>query len=344
MLVLKKRHGSKFWTARGTYCGIKVDRSLRTGDRGEAQLLLAKIQKQIYDEQTGQSGGDSFGPTFAEAVINYVQKGGERRFLEPLLKYFGDLPIKKVDQAAIDQAALSLYPKAGPAARNREVYGPISAILKSNGVTVPVRRLKTPDGVIRWITHEEASRLIDSCAPHLKPLVSFLLYTGARAGEALWLEWRNVDLNRGHVIFEKTKNGSSRGVPLHKDLVAILANLPHREGMVFRQPNGQPYSLPRGDADRSAGSRIKTGFQAAVRRAGLKDFRVHDARHTWATWFYREHRDLLKLQHLGGWKTLTLVTRYAHVNSENFRDSINAMPSLDWATHGQKISAVQKTL
>jgi integrase len=106
--------------------------------------------------------------------------------------------------------------------------------------------LKTPDGVIRWITHEEASRLIDSCAPHLKPLVSFLLYTGARAGEALWLEWRNVDLNRGHVIFEKTKNGSSRGVPLHKDLVAILANLPHREGMVFRQPNGQPYSLPRG--------------------------------------------------------------------------------------------------
>jgi hypothetical protein len=108
MLVLKKRHGSKFWTARGTYCGIKVDRSLRTGDRGEAQLLLAKIQKQIYDEQTGQSGGDSFGPTFAEAVINYVQKGGERRFLEPLLKYFGDLPIKKVDQAAIDQAVISL--------------------------------------------------------------------------------------------------------------------------------------------------------------------------------------------------------------------------------------------
>jgi integrase len=42
-----------------------------------------------------------------------------------------------------------------------------------------------------------------------------------------------LDLNRGHVIFEKTKNGSSRGVPLHQDLVAILANLPHREGMVF---------------------------------------------------------------------------------------------------------------
>jgi hypothetical protein len=35
--------------------------------------------------------------------------------------------------------------------------------------------------------------------------------------------------------------------------------------------------------------------------------------------------------------------RYAHVNSENFRDSINAMPSLAWATHGQKVSAVQKT-
>jgi len=91
------------------------------------------------------------------------------------------------------------------------------------------------------------------------------------------------------------------------------------------------------------GSRIKKGFQAAVRRAGLKDFRVHVARHTWATWFYQEHRDLLKLQQLAGWKTLSLVMRYAHVNSENFRD-INAMPSLAWATHGQKVSAVQKTL
>jgi integrase len=235
-------------------------------------------------------------------------------------------------------------PNGSSSTRNRQVYGPVSAILKSNGISTKVHRLEPPEGVVRSITREEAARLIESCAPHLRPLIMFLLFTGARAREALWLQWRDVDLSRSHVSFQKTKNGKPRGVPLHSSLVAELANLSHRDGYVFLKPDGQRYSLPHGDADRSAGSRIKTGFQVAVRRAGLKDFRVHDLRHTWATWFYQEHRDLLKLQQLGGWKTLSVVSRYAHVNSENFRDSINAMPSLDRATHRQKVSAVQKTL
>ena len=61
----------------------------------------------------------------------------------------------------------------------------------------------------------------------------FLLYTGGRAGEALWLDWRDVSA-RAHVTFPKTKNGEARGVPLHPRVVAALANLPHREGEVFR--------------------------------------------------------------------------------------------------------------
>ena len=54
----------------------------------------------------------------------------------------------------------------------------------------------------------------------------FMLYTGAKAGEALWLDWKCVDLNRAHVSFPKTKNGDPRGVPLHRDLIVELANLP----------------------------------------------------------------------------------------------------------------------
>jgi len=51
---------------------------------------------------------------------------------------------------------------------------------------------------------------------------------------------------------------------------------------------------------------------------------VHDLRHTWATWHYAEHRDLIRLQRLGGWKTLSMVTRYAHQSSDADRESINA--------------------
>ena len=88
MLVLKKRHGSKFWTARGTYCGIKVDRSLGVTDKREAQAILAKIQAEIFERASGRT--PSKGPTFAEAVISYVKNGGEKRFLEPLSKHFGE--------------------------------------------------------------------------------------------------------------------------------------------------------------------------------------------------------------------------------------------------------------
>src|SRR4051812_34848386 len=75
---------------------------------------------------------------------------------------------------------------------------------------------------------------------------------GARIGEALWLDWRNVDLARRHVAFPHTKNGDARGVPLHERVVVALANLPHRQGEVFRRPDGLPYERPKRADDTSA--------------------------------------------------------------------------------------------
>ena len=99
-----------------------------------------------------------------------------------------------------------------------------------------------------------------------------MFYTGARAGEALWLDWRNVDLTRSHVIFVNTKNGETRGVPLNQRALLALANLPHREGDVFRRPDGFPYERPKSIDDTSAGSRIKTAFRGACKRAGIYGF------------------------------------------------------------------------
>jgi integrase len=171
-----------------------------------------------------------------------------------------------------------------------------------------------------------------------------MFYTGARVGEALWLDWQNVDLNRAHVQFLDTKNGTDRGVPLHPDIVAILANLPHRKGCVFRKPGrrvrdhagtvtellGEPYTPLDADDpwDVSAGTRIKTGFKAACERAEISDFHPHDCRHTWATWHYQENRDLNVLMDLGGWSSLSMVLRYAHVNVAHRAPSINKMPSI----------------
>jgi integrase len=158
------------------------------------------------------------------------------------------------------------------------------------------------------------------------------------------------------VQFLDTKNGTGRGLPLHPSLAAILANLPHREGCVFRKQGllvrghnsgelvhylGEPYAAldPDNPLDVSAGSRIKKGFKAACTRAGISNFHPHDCRHTWATWHYQENRDLNILMHLGGWSSLSTVLRYAHVNVSHAAPSIQKMPTIGAApTPGRKVS------
>ena len=168
--------------------------------------------------------------------------------------------------------------------------------------------------------------MIDACSPHLRPLVVFMLYTGCRVGEALWLDWRCVNLQKRHVSFPKTKTGKARGVPLSNRVVMELANLEHRDGEIFRRPDGEAYSRPRQTDDHSAGTRIKSAFRGACRRAGIADFHAHDCRHTWATWHYRENRDLTALMALGGWSQIATVMRYAHSNADEHRHTIDRLP------------------
>jgi hypothetical protein len=58
---------------------------------------------------------------------------------------------------------------------------------------------------------------------------------------------------------------------------------------------------------------------AALERSGIKDFRWQDLRHTFATWHRQAGTPTHELQRLGGWKTLVMVERYAHVAPEGLQ-------------------------
>lgn len=327
-LKLVRRPKSPYWIVRGTLRGIRVEESTGVSDRRAAEEIRAKREAQILAESVY---GKRATATFAEAALSYIEQGGSKRFLEPVIRHFGTTPLARIDLAAIDAGARKLFPKAAPATRNRQFYTPTSAVLhhaaRRGWCPLPlIERPEDSEERIRWLTPAEANRLLDASAKHLRPLLTFLLYTGARVGEALWLDWRNVDLGRAHVTFEKTKNGSARGVSLHPVAIAALANLPHREGEVFRRQDGRPYERPKTVNSTSAGSVIKTAFKGACRRAGIADFKPHDCRHTWATWHYAANRDLGALQRLGGWKSVRMVMRYAHVNVAELADTIDRLP------------------
>jgi integrase len=334
---LVRRPKSPYWIIRGTLRGIRVEESTGTDNKKVAEEIRAKREADILAQSVY---GRRATATFAEAALSYLENGGDKRFLDKAIRHFGTTPLAKIDQDAIDVGARKVYPDASPATRDRQFYTPVSAVIKHAAKRswcshIVMERPDKPPGRVRWLTPEQAEGLIAACNEHLRPLVIFLLYTGARIGEALWLTWDDVDLARGHVTFPFTKNGEQRGVPLHPRARAVLANLSHRDGEIFRRPDGKPYEPLRDNADdTSAGNRIKKAFAAACRRAGIKDFTPHCCRHTWATWHYAKNRDLLALQRLGGWKSLAMVTRYAHVNVGELKHTIDNLP---WSETGGKL-------
>jgi integrase len=326
-LRIVRRPKSPHWIMRGTVRGIRIEESTGVSDKRIAEEIRAKRESEILAQSIY---GRRAVATFAQAALSYLENGGNKRFLAPIISHFGNTPLAQIDQDAIDHGARKLYPQASDSTRIRQFYTPVCAVLRHAAkrgwcAMIILDRPAPPPGRVRWLTPEEAERLIAACGDHLRPLMTFLLFTGARIGEALWLDWRDVDLTRSHVMFTKTKNGEARGVPLHPRVLALLANLPHRDGTVFRRPDGFSYAQRSGEP-RGASDGIRKAFSGACKRAGITDFSAHDCRHTWATWHYAANRDLGALQKLGGWKTIAMVMRYAHVNVDELRGTIDRLP------------------
>ena len=159
----------------------------------------------------------------------------------------------------------------------------------------------------RWLTRADADRLIRSSAPHLAALIRFALATGCRAGEITGLEWERVDLARNTAWLNKTKNGTPRGVPLNRDAVEVLREQIGRHSRYCFSYEGRPL---RADV-------TNTAWRTALKRAGIEDFRFHDLRHTWASWHRQAGTSCDELKDLGGWKSRTMVDRYAKFATEN---------------------------
>lgn len=356
-LKLVKRPKTPNWIMRGSVRGKSIEETTGTADKKIAEAIRINREKELLEESVW---GKQINVNFAEAALDYLEHGGgEQRFIKPLHDHFGTQLLRNIGQHAIDLAAKKILPSAAPATLNRQIYTPMSAILrhasKKGWCPVPnLERPKQPKGKIVWLKVEEAERLIDACADHIRPLVIFMLYTGGRAGEVVWLDWSNVNLDMKQVTFPKTKNGEARSVPLHQRVIEQLLLMSRREGPVFVTHRGLPYMRPDPvqDADTSAGTRISSAFRSACKRAGLgrispgktlrkTEFKTsvtpHVCRHTWATWHYQTNRDLTTLQQLGGWKSVNMVMRYAHTNVELHSESIEALP---WGNSGERIISV----
>lgn len=291
------------WTIRGTYLGIYVNRGARTRSRTVALKALRQLERTI---ERGEFSEPSE-PTFAGAVLDYVKAGGDRRFLKPLLEHFGDTPISRIDQAAIDAAAAQLYRDRSAATRNRQVYTPVCAVLRRAGATPNLHRPHGSAGTYRtaWLWPEQCFRLFASAKAldkEFEALLIVLTYTGMRLSEALQLTWNDVRLKEGFAYVRETKNGEPRAVHLPPVAVAELAYLDQARERCFRfSKSGHLYSLLRVAA-------IKAAVDLPERTA------FHIFRHTYATWYRRYlGADSKTLVATGAWRDRKSADRYEHV-------------------------------
>ncbi len=325
--MLKKFKRGRVWYVRGTVRGIRVYETAGTSDADKAEEYRARREAQLWDRTViGERGSHSFG----EATLMYLQTRQPgpsfRVTLKRLVGHFERQPVDQIDQAALDQYLAKHHAKSAPATVIRAVITPMTAVLsvaaKRGWCDRPAfERPRVPTPAIHWLSHDEADRLVEACAPHLKPLVVFFLHTGARLREALRLDWSNVDLKARRVVFMDTKNGEHRGVPLNDDAFLALTKLPHREGNVFLAPAGRPYY----DSGGLGGSPINSAFKTACERAGIENLRVHDLRHTFASWLVMSGVPLRTVAELLGHKTLAMVHRYTHLSPDHLRGAVDLL-------------------
>ena len=231
------------WSIRGTYLGVAVDRSARTPKKAVAERELKKLEGKIERGEYPEKPKPKNAASFLSAAVAYMKDGGSRRYVGKLIDYFGETALPLIDQDAIDEAASTLYPNVTAATRNGCVHTPVSAILHHAGVKITVRRPKgykektktlflLPDDAFAIIG---AANAIDA---EMGRLLSFLLYTGCRIGEALALKWERVSLDDRTAYIETSKNDDPRTVRLTEELCSLLE--PHRKaaGKVFRFHQG----------------------------------------------------------------------------------------------------------
>ncbi|MCB2261487.1 MAG: site-specific integrase [Candidatus Thiosymbion ectosymbiont of Robbea hypermnestra] len=123
-----------------------------------------------------------------------------------------------------------------------------------------------------------------SSTPWLHTAVVVALSTGMRKGELMGLTWRDVDLQAGRIVLQETKNGERRVVPLAGPALALLKE----HAKVRRIDTDLLFPNHRGNAPID----LRTPWETALKRAGIEDFRWHDLRHSAASYFRHERRDL----------------------------------------------------
>jgi integrase len=170
-----------------------------------------------------------------------------------------------------------------------------------------------------FLSKDQVATLLDTLEtsdnPQLLHIVKFLLLTGARKQEALKAEWREFDVANRAWVIPVSKSGRARKVSISDALIGLLDGLPSR--------GTSPYLFPNPDTGKPYVS-VWYAWDTARRKAGLPEVRIHDLRHSFASFLVNSGRSLYEVQKLLGHAHIKTTQRYAHLSNETLINAANA--------------------
>lgn len=329
LMILRQRNGR--WYLRLWVNGRRME--LATGEIDYDKALLKICDTVRRATRLAHVGPEKVPITFAELAKEYrpfaertKSKSSLRSevcTMKRLLEYFGVRKLTQITSYDIERFMLKRGKEVNPSTVNRS-YALLSHMLNKavdwdyikDSPCRRVKKLKEPPGRIRWLTDTECERLLDECTRSkslwIYEIVFTALNTGMRKGEMQSLTFDDVDFEQKLITVNKTKTNEVRYIPINNELFAILKELrdsnPHWH-YVFSKEDGTAYG------------NWRLAFQKACQRAGIKDFRFHDLRHTFASYLAMEGYNVFTIQRLTGHKTLSMVARYTHLADRHVRDA-----------------------
>jgi len=295
--------------AKGEYLGIFDEKKVPFEDFAQQYLAYSKANK---------------------AWSTYFRR--DRFNINNLVPYFKGKYLFEITPEMIENYKAERLEKVSPASVNRELaclkHMFTKAIewryVKVNPAKA-VRRLKEPPGRLRYLSLDEIQALLKACSDHIRPIVVTALNTGMRRSELFNLRWSDIDFKNRKITVVNSKNNESRIIPINQTLHEELSNLYQRaQGeYVFTRKDGRPLKD------------VKKGFSSALKKAGIKNFRFHDLRHTFASHLVMQGVDLRTVQQIMGHKDIKMTMRYSHLSPDYVQKAVEKLDIL-WTLFGHR--------
>lgn len=253
------------------------------------------------------------------APLSYIT---DCRRLQKLLPYIGNVPADRLTPDRIDETLAQLLRSPVSKSTANRYHSLISSIFKlavsAGRIAVnpasKVKRYRENESRLRWMTDKEEATVREYLTKEHAAEFNLALHTGMRRGEQYGLKWKDVDLERG-ILTVRGKTGR-RHVIANSTAIAALRVLQKYTGdseFVSTSHDGTPQRDWR------------RWFERALKKAGIKDFRFHDIRHTFASRLVMRGVDIRTVQELLGHKSIVITMRYSHLSPDHRQAAVEKM-------------------